>query len=78
MSASTITKQQAQKLKETLQLAESLGKNSDPTGAHSILLRFKTERSDGPGSIESGTITIPPCAAGIIMDAIIKTLEAVE
>lgn len=75
MSTSVFTKQQAQELKETIQLAESVGKNADPNGSHSILLRFRTERSNGTGSIESGTVTIPPSVANIVMDAITKTLE---
>lgn len=75
MSTSVFTKQQAQELKEIIQLAESVGKNADPNGSHSILLRFRTERSNGTGSIESGTVTIPPSVANIVMDAITKTLE---
>jgi len=75
MSTSVFTKQQAQELKETIQLAESVGKNADPNGSHSILLRFRTERSNGSGSIESGTVTVPPSVADVVMNAIIKTLE---
>lgn len=75
MSTSIFTKQQAEELKGTLQLAESVGKNADPSGAHSIILKFRTNRSNGTGSIESGTVTIPPCLEDKVMDAIIKTLE---
>lgn len=78
MSESTFTKQQARELKETILFAESFGPKADPTGTHTMLLRFNTKRSNGSGNIESGTITVPPAAVALIRDAITQALDSVE